>query len=190
MNRTVGILGCGWLGTALGEQLLLDGYSVKGSTTASKKISSLINKGIDSYLIQLGENEIEGNINGFLENVEVLIINVPPNLRKSPKSNYVKKMGVLLNEIKKHGIPFVLFVSSTSIYGTVEGEITEGTTPNPITNSGRQLFESEQLFANERSMATTIIRFGGLIGEGTSPSSTIRSISRLGSGCGIAESSA
>ncbi|MEM1257619.1 MAG: NAD(P)-binding domain-containing protein [Bacteroidota bacterium] len=169
MNKTIGILGCGWLGTALGKQFLLDGHSVKGSTTAYEKINVLTHKGFDPYLIRLGENTIEGNSSGFLKHVDVLVINVPPNLRNNPKGNYVKKMEVLLNHIKNHGIPFVLFVSSTSVYGTIEGEITEDTIPHPTTNSGKQLLTSEQLFLEERSIATAIIRFGGLIGEDRHP---------------------
>ncbi|MEO0573719.1 MAG: SDR family NAD(P)-dependent oxidoreductase [Bacteroidota bacterium] len=170
MNKSVGILGCGWLGTVLGEQLLLDGYSsVKGSTTSSQKIDSLTLMGIDAYMIRLGENAIEGDINGFLEDVDVLIINVPPNLRKKPKSNYVKKMGVLLDAIKDNGVSFVVFVSSTSVYGAIDGEITEEIIPNPKTNSGKQLLASEQLFLREHSISTAIIRFGGLIGEDRHP---------------------
>lgn len=33
---TVSILGCGWLGLPLAEQLLAEGYSVKGSTTRAE----------------------------------------------------------------------------------------------------------------------------------------------------------
>ena len=169
MNKTIGILGYGWLGTALGEQLLSDGYSVKGSTTSNEKLDLLTEKGLRPFLIQLGESTIKGTIEAFLKGLTTLIINVPPNLRKNPKSNYVKKMEVLLEEIKKSGPSHVLFISSTSVYGNSEGEITEDTVPQPTTNSGKQLLKSERLFLNENSFSTSIIRFGGLIGEDRHP---------------------
>ena len=169
MNRTIGILGCGWLGTALAEQLLLDGNVVKGSTTTDKKMDSLNVKGIEPYVIRLGEHGIQGDIHRFLQNLDILVINVPPNLRKDPKGDYVKRMEVLLGHIKEFGIPWVLFISSTSIYGAAEGEITEDTYPRPVINSGKQLLASEKLFVGESSISTTVIRFGGLIGEDRHP---------------------
>ncbi len=169
MNKTIGILGCGWLGTALGEQLILNGYTIKGSTTSPEKMDSLEKRGIDPHIVLLGEKSIEGDIKGFLKQIDVLVINVPPNLKKDPKGNYVKKMELLLDNIKNHDTSSVLFISSTSVYGAIEGEITEETIPHPITNSGKQLFSSEQLFLKEDSISTTIIRFGGLIGEDRHP---------------------
>ena len=169
MNKTIGILGCGWLGTALGEHLLSDGYSVKGSTTSNKKLKLLSEKGIRPFVVKLYEDAVEGDIKDFLQSVDVLIINVPPNLRKNPKSDYVKKMELLKERIKKHGVTYILFISSTSVYGTIDGEITEETIPQPSTNSGKQLLKSEQLFLNDPSLSTSIIRFGGLIGEDRHP---------------------
>lgn len=157
------------MGTALGEQLLLDGYAVKGSTTSYKKLKLLSEKGIQPFLVRLNENAIEGNIKDFLQNLDVLIINVPPNLRKNPQSNYVQRMEILLEKIKTNGVTHVVFVSSTSVYGTIDGEITEETIPQPSTNSGEQLLKSEQLFLNDSSFSTAIVRFGGLIGKDRHP---------------------
>jgi len=169
LGNTIAILGCGWLGTALGEQLILDGYSVKGSTTSKEKLDALTEKGFRSFFVKLGTDGITGDIHGFLNHADVLVINVPPNLRKNPESNYVGKMEMLLKQINKCGIPHVLFISSTSVYGNVTGEITEETLPVPTTNSGKQLLKSEQLFLDQHSFSTAIIRFGGLIGEDRHP---------------------
>ena len=37
------------------------------------------------------ENKIEGDINTFLNNAEVLIIDIPPKLRGINKENFVQK---------------------------------------------------------------------------------------------------
>ena len=169
MSKTIGILGCGWLGMSLGISLIKDGYSVKGSTTSKDKLDSLTEEGISPFLIQLNENSIDGDIEGFLAHLDVLVINVPPTLRKHPESDYVAKMKILLEAIEQSRVTQVVFISSISVYGNIEGEITEETLPLPETNSGKQLLKSEQLFLNKSSFSTTIIRFGGLIGEDRHP---------------------
>jgi nucleoside-diphosphate-sugar epimerase len=47
--------------------------------------------------------------------------------------------------------------------------VTETTLPQPETESGRQLLVSEQLLQNNTNFKTTILRFGGLIGEDRHP---------------------
>jgi nucleoside-diphosphate-sugar epimerase len=47
--------------------------------------------------------------------------------------------------------------------------VTEETELNPDTESGRQLLEVEQLLQSNPNFKTTILRFGGLIGEDRHP---------------------
>lgn len=39
----------------------------------------------------------------------------------------------------------------------------------PVTESGKQLVEAENIFLNDKSLQTTILRFGGLIGPNRHP---------------------
>ena len=169
MNEHIGIMGCGWLGAPLGKSLLKHGYKVKGTTTSSDKLNALSNLGITPFLVQLHETEIAGDLLPFLTDLDVLIVNIPPGLRKVASGSYLKKMALLLKYIQKAGIPQLLFVSSTSVYGNVKGEITEDTAPSPVTASGKQLLQTELLFSSQKSFASTIIRFGGLIGGDRHP---------------------
>jgi len=97
-NRTIGILGCGWLGLPLAVELNLDGYNVKGTTTSDEKLNALAKKAINPYIIQVSEKGIEGNISEFLKDVEILIVTIPPALRKNPNANYVQKIQQLCTE--------------------------------------------------------------------------------------------
>ena len=169
MIERIGIMGCGWLGTPLGKRLLKQGYQVKGTTTSSDKLNTLSNLGITPFLIQLHESEITGDLPAFLTDMDLLIVNIPPRLRKSGAESYIKKMKLLLRYVQKARIPQLLFVSSTSVYGDIQGEITEDTPANPVTLSGKQLLQTEILFSAEKSFASTIIRFGGLIGGDRHP---------------------
>ena len=164
MSDTIAILGCGWLGLPLAKSLIKDGYHINGSTTSEEKLEDLAQYGIVPFLISLSENSIGGNIGGFLKNVNILVVNVPPKLRGGNTENYVKKMRLLHKAVKECDVRKIVFVSSTSVYGNVEGEVTEETLPKPSTESGRQLLASEDIFRRDDSLQTTIVRFGGLIG--------------------------
>lgn len=173
--KTIAILGCGWLGLPLAKSLLSKGYEVKGSTTSESKLEVLKNVGILPFQIQLEAQQIIGTIEDFLKETDVLIIDIPPGLRRevstSKEMKFVNKIEKLIPYIEKSGIKKVIFVSSTSVYG--DGfpilEITEETKPNPDTESGKQLFVSENLLQNNIYFKTTVIRFGGLLGDDRHP---------------------
>ena len=169
MISTIGILGCGWLGTPLAKSFIADGHTVFGTTTSEEKLSELLNEGISTFLVQLMEKGIVGNISELLQNIEVLIINVPPRLRGDHKENYVLKMRQLHRAVKNGSVKKVVFVSSTSVYGSLQGEVTENTQPKPDTESGRQLLASEAIFIDDIHLKTSVVRFGGLIGEDRHP---------------------
>jgi nucleoside-diphosphate-sugar epimerase len=175
MNKKISILGCGWLGLPLAKSLLAKDYVVKGSTTSESKLEVLKNAGISPFQIQLEEYEIIGTIENFLDETDVLLIDIPPGLRKvtstSNEMTFVNKVKTLIPFIEKSRIQKVIFVSSTSVYG--DGfpivEITEETKPNPDTESGKQLVIAETLLQSNQHFKTTVIRFGGLLGDDRHP---------------------
>ena len=177
MNK-ISILGCGWLGLPLAKSLLLKGYEVKGSTTSESKLEVLKNAGISPFQIQLEEHQIIGKIEDFLKETDVLIIDIPPGLRRetstSNEMTFVNKVKILIPFIEKSGIQKVVFVSSTSVYGDSKNfstalEVTEETKPNPDTESGKQLVIAETLLQSNEHFKTTVIRFGGLLGDDRHP---------------------
>ena len=165
----ISILGCGWLGFPLAKALLESGIYVNGSTTSTEKLLSLKNAGISPFLIELEEVAINGNISEFLEGSQVLIINIPPKLRGTTTENFVAKIKNLIPFIEKSGIKKVLFVSSTSVYSDEFELVTEETIVNPDTESGKQLVSCELLLQNNSNFETTVLRFGGLIGDDRNP---------------------
>jgi nucleoside-diphosphate-sugar epimerase len=173
--KTIAILGCGWLGLPLAKSLLSKGHVVKGSTTSEGKLEVLKNAGILPFQVQLEAQQIIGTIEDFLKETNVLIIDIPPGLRSEISSleemTFVNKIRTLIPFIEKSGIKKVIFVSSTSVYG--DGfpiiEITEEKKPNPDTESGKQLAIVEALLQSNLNFKTTVIRFGGLLGDDRHP---------------------
>lgn len=172
----ISILGCGWLGLPLAKALLTNGFSVKGSTTSEGKLSGLTALGIDPFLVALDSKRITGAIEDFLDGSETLVIDIPPQLRGKTSDPsiveekvFVEKIKTLIPYIEKSTVKNVLFVSSTSVYGEVDTTITEETIAKPDTESGKQLLEAETLLQGNSNFKTTILRFGGLIGEDRNP---------------------
>lgn len=169
----ISILGCGWLGLPLAKSLLKKGYSIQGSTTSIEKISVLKSEGIIPFIVSLSavevSDETKTSIELFLNNSEILIIDIPPKLRGDSKENFVGKIQTLVPFIEKSSIKKVLFISSTSVYSDENLTITEKFKPNPDSESGRQLLAAEKILQSNSYFKTTVVRFGGLIGDDRHP---------------------
>ena len=161
-NNKISILGCGWLGLPLAKKLIENGYEVKGSTTSESKLELLKNAGISPYQIKMEENEITGNMESFLENTDVLLVDVPPKLRGDFTENFVQKIKNLIPFVENSKVEKVLFVSSTSVYGDTFPiqELDEESALNPDTEGGKQLVEVEKLLQSNENFQTTVVRFG------------------------------
>ncbi|WP_418264543.1 SDR family oxidoreductase [Flavobacterium faecale] len=172
----ISILGCGWLGFPLAKALVKDGFQIKGSTTSTDKKELLENAGITHFSFALETDTVSDIILDFLAGSEILIIAIPPKLRgknkdysDANKNSFVKKIENLLPYIEKSTVEKLIFISSTAIYGEVNATITEDSIPNPVTESGKQLLQIENLLMDNNQIKTTILRFGGLIGPDRNP---------------------
>jgi len=168
MNKNIGIAGLGWLGLPLAQQLQLFGYAVKGTVTRLEKATTLQNSGINAFPLTLTEDGLQGNVDGFLKDLDVVIIMIPPGLRRGTGADFVLKMTHFLEAMVAATIKKCILISSTSVYSDSQGEVTEKDLPKPDTESGRQLFQVEQLFFNA-PFKTTVVRFGGLLGGSRQP---------------------
>ncbi|MFW5443646.1 MAG: NAD(P)H-binding protein [Methylococcaceae bacterium] len=155
MKNNISILGSGWLGLPLIESFLNNGYSVKASTTSVNKVAQLAALKAEPFVVDI--DNITANIQTFLQS-EVLIINIP--------SKNISGFKTLVDHIEKSVVKKVLFVGSTSIYDNINTTIDESS-GDEITN--KPLYQIENLFKDNDKVATTIVRFAGLIGYGRHP---------------------
>jgi len=163
----VSILGCGWYGKALAVDLLKKGVTVKGSATSAEKLEQLAGKGVLPYLVRF-----EGNEQTFAPDFfkcDVLVVSVPPKTKAGEGESFTAKIQQIIKTCVELQIQKIIYISSTGVYGDCNCVVDELSDPNPDTPSGRLLLEAENLFKNETSFKTTIVRFGGLIGPGRHP---------------------
>lgn len=169
-NKKVSILGCGWLGLALGEYLVSKGYTVKGSTTHEEKLDFIRSKGIEPFLINLLP-QVKGNITDFLDS-DVLIVDIPPQAADSGKMDtfHATQMENLTEEMLKVSVRKTVYISSTSVYPNNNKEVTEGTeVKQDFSRMAKIILLAESVMRRCIPLDCTVLRLGGLIGYNRIP---------------------
>lgn len=161
---TISILGCGWLGLPLGEQLVKDGHIVKGSTTTPAKLDTIRAAGIQPFLIKVEDDLVGNRLHEFFS-TDLLILNIPPGRRdpdveeRHPQQIRAITEWVVAGEVKK-----LLFISSTGVYPNVNRVVTEVDDTNPERASTIALVVAENYLQLQNAFQTTILRMAGLVG--------------------------
>lgn len=166
-NNKISVLGCGWYGLALAKELVALGYTVKGSTTSTEKLSILQASGISAYLANFQEKKEEFKQEFF--DSGILIISIPPKKSLAEQHTFLTKIERISKAAKKQANLQVIFISSTSVYGDHNEEVDESTVPLPDTDSGKAMLDAENFLRGITDFTTTVIRFGGLIGVNRDP---------------------
>lgn len=155
----IAILGCGWLGFPLGQNLVKKGYEVKGTVTSEAKTTRLAEVGIQPVVLQLNPEADEQALTTLLQ-AEVLVIAIPPRAGKYGDSFHVEQMKGILPTLQKSTIQKVVYISSTSVYPDL-GQIA---TEDSEVISTHSLIQVENLLKNALGDNVTILRCGGLMG--------------------------
>ena len=162
-SKTISIVGCGWLGLPLAEQLLAEGYTVRGSTTSPEKMPLLRQKGIDAHLLQLNPDPV-GDLRALLQ-ADTLVIDVPPKAGKQGDDFHPQQIHYVAEAIRQSTITHVIYVSSTSVYPEISDVVHEDDITSPEQSAAPALVRAEgfvQQLESERTV--TILRCGGLMG--------------------------
>ena len=178
MTDRISILGCGWLGTALGKSLLRKGWIVKGSSSSTKTYNNLEMTGISTFYVKVRPKALEIDYNSFF-NTDVLIIGIPPSRSDCVEDSYPQKIAQVIKKIEEIGIKKVVFISSTSVYEAQNKEVREGEEGSPEKASGRALLTAEEMLLLTKAFKTTVLRFGGLIGYDRNPASFVKNKSEV-----------
>jgi nucleoside-diphosphate-sugar epimerase len=139
----------------LAERFVARGYRVRTSTRSENRLPVLASAHTLPFVLDIGE--LRANARDFLRST-VLIVNIP--------SKDIDGFERLVQEIERSAIERVLFVSSTSVYENTNTTITEADGAESIHHP---LMLIENLFRDSDKFATTIVRFGGLIGYSRHP---------------------
>lgn len=166
--KTIGILGCGWLGLPLAQNLIEKGYTVKGTTTSLDKLKYFEEQGIDPYLLDLYTDDYSAVLNTFLNGIDTLIITIPP-FRNEDTPTYALNFKKLIEPIETQQIKNVIMMSSVSVYAPSSVTITEQCTEYSQEATAQQILAAEQVLMSNSHFTTCVLRLGGLYGHNRKP---------------------
>lgn len=165
--KTISILGYGWLGAPLAQHLLSKGYHIKASTTSESKMQSIAEAGIEPYLLSL-DPRLSVNDFGFFQS-DLLIINFPPRRRPDIVPFHTEQIRSIIQPIVEYSISNILYISSTSVYPSVQRIVTEDDILPAEKGSGQALQIAEELLMSLPGQQTTVLRLAGLVGDDRVP---------------------
>ena len=148
--KTFTILGTGWLGLELANQLK-DEFKIKVSARNEEKSKLLVSFGFFTFIL----NENDFSFLDELLDTNYLFINYPP----SKFDDYIGFLDKIYKHEKIKNIEKIIFISSTSIYPNIEGNFDENYVIND--SNSKIVFEAEKLVENRSDV---IFRVSGLVG--------------------------
>lgn len=151
------------------------GAHVRGSTTHASKLSVLSSLGIESILMRVDPGSDEGwtpnEATARFFDSNTLILGLPPQAALGSE-HFASQLETVLSRRGSPGFEHLVFVSSTSVYGSNQGSVDETSALSPDTESGAILAKAEARLseaARELGFGLTIVRPGGLVGPGRHP---------------------
>lgn len=160
--KTIAILGCGWYGLPMANELIQKGYKIKGSTTTKAKLTILEQAGITPFLIDFKDDSLSKSKDFF--ECDVLLIAIPPKAKETEGLNYAEKIKQVAEIASQNNVKQIILISSTGIYPDNNFIVDETVSPIPNIVAGKMLLEAENVLNTSSLFTTTIIRFAGLIG--------------------------
>jgi nucleoside-diphosphate-sugar epimerase len=160
------LAGAGDIASLLGEQLLAQGWQISALRRNTALLSPVLRSpsvtAIAADLLQADSLQALHQ-----QRFDAVVITLTPdeNSEAGYRRSYVDATRNLLAALRTPP-RYVLFVSSTSVYGQQDGEwVDESSAADASVFNGRIMREAEQLILNS-GIAASCVRFGGIYGAG------------------------
>ncbi len=163
------LIGVGYVG----NKLLNSWQGCKDSFTATTTTPSKITEIESSKLVEkalLLDIKTSANVLEVSDSCDAIILTVAPKKESNYQETYLNIALSIKEALKKINRPiFLLYTSSTSVYGSCEGKVVAETTPLKATSeNGKALVKAEEILlsCNSDDVKVCILRLGGIYGPG------------------------
>ena len=169
---TIGILGCGFTGKAIGRRLSGAGHQVFGTTRSAEKFGQLTECGV--HPIAFDGTTMQAELLAALAEVTHLIVSIAPPRQESADPGPVDPtLGALDGQDLRTSMPslkWVCYLSTVGVYGNHDGRwIDENAAPAPSSARSRQRVRAEAEWTAATAKAglpLAIMRLSGIYGPG------------------------
>jgi nucleoside-diphosphate-sugar epimerase len=174
-HRKIAILGCGYVGAALGRALSAKGHDCVGTTTTKSRCDDIRSLGITPTVLTLDDTK---RLSQLLADRDLVYLTVGAGRQKRDyREVYLRGAMHLLDAIKNTSVQQIVYTSSTRVYGQNDGSwVDEDSPTEPISEDGKTLVETERLLlegARSQGVTATVLRLSGIHGPGRDPASRI-----------------
>ncbi len=166
MTTSIGIIGCGWLGTALAQRLLQADHRVIATCQSEQKQNQLAELGINAELLALPLAKLSLSEYRVFQ-CDTLVIAIPPMIRQG-RQDYPEKIAQLVALAEQGQVRKIILISTTAIYQGLSGSVVEDSALKTESAKVKLLVQAEQKVLNF-SKASVVLRCAGLIGGDRHP---------------------
>ncbi len=170
-ESSVGIIGCGWLGTALAKSLQAQGVQVTATRSNAVNAAQLTSQGIHTYELLLPAKQEVLN-NHAIFNAQCLIIAITPQFRHG-RNDYAEKVTALVEAAQRNTqVKKIILLSSTAVYNGLSGSVTEEAKLDFSAEKVSVLNQAEQAvlaFTDQANKTGNVLRLSGLVGPNRHP---------------------
>lgn len=162
------VAGCGWLGMAIGRELVAHGHRVTAIRRDPKAAAELAVLGLEPLVLDLTEPRAHERIPADVSAI-VGCQSAPDGTAEGYQLAYVAVNETLLRAAETRPVRAFVYTGSTGVFGYTDGrEVDEATPVQPASPTAAVLREAEQLLvaAAQRGLPTRVVRLSGLYGPG------------------------
>lgn len=162
-------MGLGWLGLPLARTLIKYGARVSGCVSSTEKQRILQNQGIDCDVYSL-YTPLESQFTFHHTHLSTrfnqasLLLNIPPGRKDLDPERFANSMIALIDFAMMSGLEKIIFISTTSVFGSQSGIISTYSALAPDTASGMAHLNIESHLLTRYPTKSYILRPSGLVG--------------------------
>ncbi len=166
------IIGCGYVGSAFGRRLVVDGYDVVGTTTSSQRVATIRALGITPVVLDTAD---VGRLRHVLQERDAAVLCVAPRGdQRDYRVTYLQAARNLIEAARLSDISRFIYTGSTRVYSQNDGEWVDESSPTqPTDEDARILLETEHVLLDgaktvgaDRPALAVVLRLGGIYGPG------------------------
>lgn len=179
----IAVVGCGYVGTALGKRLCQDGVASElvATTTSNKRLVGLESLGFEARRVELPDDV--GGLAEVLRGCKMAYFTAAPARARGVddyRRLYVDGARALLTACGSLGVPRLIYTSSSAVYGQQDGSwVDESSSTDPGSERGRALLEAERLLldAATTDLQVSVLRLSGIYGPDRGPQRVLDRVS-------------
>lgn len=180
-RKKVAIIGCGYVGSALGEALVLAGHEVIGTTTSPSRVAEIEARGITGKVLEHADVE---RMHDVLLDRDAAYLCIAAGRQADYRSVYLDGARNFLKALLSTSVRRVVYTSSTSVYSRQDGDwVDEDSPTEPTSERGGILLQTERellraVDATQRDvpLSVTVLRLSGIHGPGRDPAARIETL--------------